>query len=77
MSINVSNIYWNKKVYKNWLKTRPISLKWMLLVILVFPFFAATWEMKKSSGFSPLQLLGLLVFGFAIMSNLKKQTKTD
>jgi O-antigen ligase len=76
VQLTASNIYWNVKVYKSWFKTRPISLKWMLLVILVFPFFAATWEMKKSSGFSPLQLLGLLVFGFAIMSNLKNGIKT-
>jgi hypothetical protein len=67
------NINWNKKVYKRWFKTRPLNFTWMLVVIIVFPFFAATWEMKKSSGFSPLQLLGLLVFVFGIMSTLRKK----
>jgi hypothetical protein len=46
----------------------------MLLVIFVFPMFAATWEMKKSSGFSPLQLLGLLVFAFGFMSIIRKKS---
>ena len=32
--------------------------------------------MKKVAGFSPLQVLGLLVFGFAIMSNLRKRIRT-
>lgn len=73
---SVAHFAWNRKTYKKWFNTRPINLKWMLLVILVFPFFAATWEMKKSSGFSPLQVLGLLVFGFAIMSNMQKRIKT-
>lgn len=74
MQITASNINWNWKVYKKWFKTRPLNLKWMLLVILVFPFFAATWEMKDS-GFSPLQLLGLLVFGFGFMSIIRKKSK--
>ncbi|WP_412560016.1 O-antigen ligase family protein [Winogradskyella sp. MIT101101] len=69
------SVYWNRKTFKKWFATRPINLKWMLLVILVFPMFAATWEMKKSSGFSPLQLLGLLVFAFAFMSIISKKTK--
>lgn len=73
MRTNVVN--WNWKVYKEWFKTRPLNLKWMLLVIIVFPFFAATWEMKKTSGFSPLQLLGLLVFGFGFMSTIRKKSK--
>lgn len=51
-----------------------MNLKWMLLVILVFPMFAATWEMKKSSGFSPLQLLGLIVFAFGFMSIIRKKS---
>lgn len=73
MQITASNINWNWKVYKKWFKTRPLNLKWMLLVIIVFPFFAATWEMKNS-GFSPLQLLGLLVFGFGFMSIIRKKS---
>ncbi|PNQ73284.1 hypothetical protein C1T31_07125 [Hanstruepera neustonica] len=76
MVLEANNLIWNKRLYKQWFKSRPLNLKWMLLVILVFPFFAATWEMKKSSGFSPLQVLGLLVFGFAIMSNMQKRIKT-
>lgn len=47
----------------------------MLLVILVFPIFASTWEMKKAAGFSPLQVLGLLVFAFAFVSNIRKKAK--
>lgn len=70
----VQNINWNKKVFKRWFKTRPLNYSWMLVVILVFPFFAATWEMKKSSGFSPLQLLGLLVFLLGIMYIIRKKS---
>lgn len=73
MRSNVVN--WNWKVYKKWFKTRPLNLKWMLLVIIVFPLFAATWEMKKASGFSPLQVLGLLVFAFTFLSNTRKSPK--
>lgn len=68
-------MYWNWKVYKKWLKTRPINLKWILLVIIIFPFFAATYDMK-GSGFSPLQFLGMLVFGFGFMSILQKKSNT-
>ena len=67
------NIIWNKKVYKLWFKTRPLNFSWMLVVIILFPIFAATWEMKKSSGFSPLQLLGVFVFLMGIMSILRKK----
>jgi hypothetical protein len=70
----VINSDWNKKNYKKWFSTRPLNYKWMLLVIFVFPMFAATWEMKKSSGFSPLQLLGLLVFAFGFMSIIRKKS---
>lgn len=73
MQIVASNINWNWKVYKKWFKTRPGNLKWMLVVIIAFPFFAATWEMKNS-GFSPLQLLGLLVFVFGFMSIIRKKS---
>ena len=69
------NIIWNFQVYKLWFNSRPISLKLMLIVILVFPFFAATWEMKKSSGISPLQVLGFLVFGFGLLSTIRKKSK--
>ena len=75
MQITARNINWNWKIYKKWFKTRPINLKWMLLVIISFPFFAATWEMKKTSGFSPLQLLGLLVFAFGFMSIIRKKSR--
>jgi len=68
------NINWNKKNYKKWFSTRPLNYKWMLLVILAFPFFAATWEMKKSSGFSPLQLLGFLVFAIGFISIIRKKS---
>ncbi|MCD2257644.1 O-antigen ligase family protein [Psychroserpens luteolus] len=74
MQLTASHINWDKKVYKKWFTTRSINLKWMLLAILVFPFFAATWEMKKAAGFSPLQVLGLLVFAFAFMSVIRKKT---
>lgn len=47
----------------------------MLVVIISFPLFAATWEMKRSSGFSPLQLLGLLVFAFGFLSIIKKKSR--
>jgi len=67
------NINWNKKNYKKWFKTRPINLKWMLLVILLFPMFAATWELKNS-GLSPLQALGMLVFTFCFMSIIRKKS---
>jgi len=65
---------WNWKIYKKWFSTRSLNLKWMLLVILLLPIFAATWEMKKTSGFSPLQLLGLLVFFFGFMSIIRKKS---
>ncbi|TDU42886.1 O-antigen ligase-like membrane protein [Gelidibacter sediminis] len=71
----VNNIDWNWKVYKKWFRTRPMNLKWMLLVIIAFPFFATTWEMKKS-GFSPLQVLGLMVFVFGFMSTIRKKSTT-
>lgn len=70
----IEHIRWNRKVYKKWFSTRSPNFKWMLLVILVLPMFAATWEMKKSSGFSPLQLLGLLVFIFGFMSIIRKKS---
>ena len=74
MGITASNINWNWRVYKKWFSTRPLNYKWMLLVIISLPMFAATWEMKKSSGFSPLQLFGLLVFAFGIMSTIRKKS---
>ena len=46
----------------------------MLVVIITLPMFAATWEMKKSSGFSPLQLLGLIVFVFGLLSVIRKKS---
>ena len=67
---------WNKKFYRKWFSTRPLNFKWMLLVILTLPFFAATWEMKESSGFSPLQLLGTLVFGFGFLFIIRKKTRS-
>lgn len=73
MQLITNSINWNWKVYKKWFKTKPINLKWMLLVIIVFPFFAATWEMKNS-GLSPLQALGMLVFTFCFMSIIRKKS---
>ncbi|WP_298900410.1 O-antigen ligase [uncultured Psychroserpens sp.] len=75
MEASVNHIYWNKAIYKKWFSSRPIGYKWMLMVILVFPIFASTWEMKKAAGFSPLQVLGLLVFAFAFISNIRKKAK--
>ncbi|WP_369997291.1 O-antigen ligase family protein [Winogradskyella sp.] len=75
MNLVKEHMSWNFRLYRKWFSTRPINLKWILLVILVFPMFAATWEMKKSSGFSPLQLLGLLVFAFGLMSIVGKKNR--
>lgn len=69
------NINWNKKIYKKWFSSRPLNFKWMLVIVLTLPVFAATWEMKKSSGFSPLQLLGLIVFAFGLLSVIRKKSK--
>lgn len=76
MRLTTSNINWNWnwKIYKKWFSTRSLNFKWMLFVIITLPMFAATWEMKKSSGFSPLQLFGLLVFCFGIMSIIRKKS---
>ena len=46
----------------------------MLLIIISLPLFAATWEMKKTAGLSPLQLLGVLVFVFGFLSIIRKRT---
>lgn len=72
--ITASTITWNWKTYKKWFSTRSLYFKWMLLVIISFPFFASTWDMKESSGFSPLQLLGLFVFGFGFFSIIRKKS---
>ncbi len=53
---------WSYKRWRYWFKHSPSNLKWVLWVILVFPLFASTWEMKKVAGISPLQLLGVYVF---------------
>ncbi len=68
----ISNIIWDWKLYKQWFRTRNNGFKWMLIVILAFPFFASTWEMKETTGFSPLQVLGLLVFIFGFLSFVRK-----
>ena len=71
----ISNINWDWKLFKQWFKTRNNGFKWMLIVILVFPFFASTWEMKETTGFSPLQVLGLLVFIFGFLSFVRKGSR--
>ena len=74
MESSTKQFLWNWKNYKKWFLTRSLNLKWMLLVILFIPMFAATWEMKKASGFSPLQLLGVLVVVFGLLSIIRKKS---
>ncbi|WCO01130.1 O-antigen ligase family protein [Psychroserpens ponticola] len=76
MASALNNFTWDFKLYKQWFGSREVALKWMLVVILLFPFFAATWEMKETSGFSPLQVLGLMVFVFGFLFYVRKSTRT-
>jgi hypothetical protein len=66
----MNDIVWNHRNYVRWFTSRQLSFKWMLWVILLFPFFAATWEMKQIVGISPLQILGLFVFVISFVSGL-------
>lgn len=71
---------WDFSVWGYWFKTRPLRLKWMLWVLLLFPLIATTWELKKSVGISPLQIFGVAVFCMAtgsILLNTGERTKNN
>ena len=69
-----SRPFWTYKRYKLWFKTRPDSLKCILVVVLVFPLFAGLWDMKQL-GVSPLQVLGMAVFCLASITALTRRAR--
>ena len=71
----MNDIVWDNRKYVRWFSSRPLSFKWMLWVILLFPFIAATWEMKRTIGVSPLQILGIFVFIFGFFSAILLKIK--
>ena len=66
-------------MYISLIKTLSFEHRWIHVVMLVFPFFAATWD-NKGLGASPLQVLGFCVLFLAVLSSwflIKVKVKSD
>lgn len=66
-------------MYISLIKTLSFEHRWIHVVMLVFPFFAATWD-NKGLGVSPLQVLGFCVLFLAVLSSwflIKRKVAPD
>lgn len=64
----------NYHTWRHWLRSKPISFKWLVLIILVRPIINAFWEVRDSVlNVSPLMIVGILVPLLIVFFTLTRQ----